>query len=320
MVIELLETAAKTAPEISVIVPTMNEEQVIEEVLEGCKKSLQGESYEIIVVDNSTDNTSSIALAAGATVIRQVGVGVGDALAQGLERARGEIIVFLDGDGTYPTDSITDVIEPLRTGEADVVNTNRFSSMEHGAMLRLNKIGNRFLTDVCNLFFRTRIRDSQSGMKALMANAFRSMALWEKGFAICTEILAEASRLKFRIKELDIHYAKRKGVTKLNPMSDGLSILCASLRLLRGHNPLMLFGVSGMILFAASFIVSIPVIEQYLVHGTFGFVGRALVSVVMWLMGMLMFFAGLILDTTVYSIRRLESKLARRARNGPRLS
>jgi glycosyltransferase involved in cell wall biosynthesis len=299
-------------PKISIVVPTKNEEGAIAGVIRDCREALQGIDHEIIVVDESGDNTAVEAEKAGARVVRQVGRGgAGDALIQGFYCSRGDCIVFFDGDGTYDPADIHRLIPPLFENQADLVNGNRFADMEKGAMSFTNKIGNRLLTWMGNLMFHTSIRDSQSGMKGFTRDFLRRVTLLERGFPINSEILAEASKAGLRVSEVGITYRSRIGKSKLNPASAGLKIFWASLLMLRDYNPLLLFAAIGFVLELLGFLVTWDVILEYVTEGTFTFVGHAMLGILFWLAGLVSIFTGIILDTVNYSIRRIEKRASK---------
>jgi glycosyltransferase involved in cell wall biosynthesis len=299
-------------PMVSAVIPTKNEEGSVAEVVRETKKALEGVEYEIIIVDASTDKTPLEAVRAGAKVIRQIGSGgVGEALIQGFYWARGEYIVFFDGDGTYDPPDIHKVIEPLLNDQADLVNGNRFANMEKGAMTLNNRFGNILLTWLGNMLFHTDIKDSQSGMKAFRRNLLLRVTLWERGFPFCSEILAEASKLSMRISEVGITYKKRVGKTKLNPATAGPSIFWASLKMLRDYDPLFLFLEIGLVLEALGFTVAWPVIVEYIQFGVFRLIGRALIAIFCWFAGLLSIFTGIILNGFNYSVKKIEARLTK---------
>ena len=293
------------------IIPTKNEEGSIANVIQETKEALEGIDHEIVIVDASSDKTSLEAIRAGAKVVKQIGNGgVGEGLIQGFYWVRGEYVVFFDGDGTYDPKDIHKVIEPLLNDEADLVNGNRFANMEKGAMTFNNRVGNIFLTWLGNMLFHTNIKDSQSGMKAFRRGLLLRVTLWERGFPVCSEILAEASKLTMRIREVGITYKKRIGKTKLNPATAGPSIFWASLKMLRDYDPLFLFLEIGLVLEAVGFIFAWPVIVEYVQFGTFRLIGRALIAVFCWLAGLLCIFTGIILNAFNYSVKKIEARLA----------
>jgi glycosyltransferase involved in cell wall biosynthesis len=304
------------APKISVIIPTKNEEKSIRKVIEKTKAALEGVDCEIIVADASTDNTPAEATRAGARLVKQIGnEGVGEALIQAFYWAKGDFVIFFDGDGTYDPNDIHRVMEPLLNNEADLVNGNRFFDLEKGAMPFGNKLGNIFLTQLGNVLFHTSIKDSQSGMKAFRREMLVRVTLWERGFPFCSEIIAEASKLGMRITEVGISYRKRLGTkTKLNPATAGFKIFVASLRMMRDYDPFFLFLEIGLVLEAVGFIIAWPVIVQYLEYGVFRLLGRAVLALFCWISGILSIFTGIILEGFNYSLKKVEARLSQQTR------
>ena len=154
------------APEISVVIPCLNEEEavgkVVDQALEGIRRS--GRSGEVIVVDNaSTDRSADIAAEHGAVVVREERPGYGSAYLAGLAHARGEYIVMGDADETYPMQELAPFVERLAAGD-DLVMGSRFEGTIHGeAMPWLNRhIGNPILTGLLNVLFGVKISDANS--------------------------------------------------------------------------------------------------------------------------------------------------------------
>jgi glycosyltransferase involved in cell wall biosynthesis len=296
---------------VSVVIPTMDEREAIADVVRATQRALRDYSHEIIVIDNSKDQTPAIAAHAGARVIPQKHPGgVGAAFKEAFSQAKGEIVVTLDGDGSYDPTDIPALIDPIVRGEIDFVNGNRLNGRrKRNSMTRLNMVGNRILTWMANVSFGSRVKDTQSGMKAVRRTFLDRMSLFERGFPICTELVGEAVRTGARMTEISIGYYERKGQTKLSPGIDGPRIFWATLSLMRDHKPLLLFGGLGLALIGFGGLTSQPVLAEYLERGTFRFVGRALITSILAVAGTLSIFAGVILDTMNYSIRRLEARI-----------
>src|SRR5689334_5362088 len=128
---------------ITVIIPCLNEEQGIKQVMRRMPEFVD----EIIVVDNgSTDRTSDVARSLGAKVIREDVRGYGRSYKTGFESATGDIIVTLDGDHSYPPDAISYLLEAFLHLEVDFLNTSRFPVRDPRAMSLKHKIGNLILS------------------------------------------------------------------------------------------------------------------------------------------------------------------------------
>ncbi len=205
---------------ISVVIPTLNEEDSIGDVLDKIPKDPKYE-WEIIIVDgDSKDRTREIAEKKGAKVIVEKRRGYGRAYKTGFEHATGEIIVTLDGDDTYPAEKITEIVEYLLKNDLDFISCERFSMMKKGAMTLTHKIGNKILTIATRLLFGVKIKDSQSGMWVFRRDILKSLNLTSDGMPFSEEIKIEAWK-KFRCAEIPIEYRERKGEVKLNTWRDG---------------------------------------------------------------------------------------------------
>jgi glycosyltransferase involved in cell wall biosynthesis len=204
---------------ITVIMPCLNEEQGIEQVL----RRMPAFVDEVIVVDNgSTDRTSEVAQSYGARVIREDARGYGRAYKKGFAFATGDIIVTLDGDHSYPPDAISYLLEAFRHLEVDFLNASRFPVRDPKAMSFKHKIGNFILSIAMSLLYFRWVSDSQSGMWVFRRSILSQMTLESDGMAFSEEIKIEAlKRSNIRFAEIAILYTSRLGEIKLNPWRDG---------------------------------------------------------------------------------------------------
>jgi glycosyltransferase involved in cell wall biosynthesis len=194
----------------------MNEEEGIEEVIKSIPRD-----YEILVVDNSTDKTAQIAKKAGARVVKQKDKGKGRAMVLGAQEAKGDIIVFIDGDGTYPEEDIPKFVKPIVDGEADAVDGIR----QYGDIMKgSNKIGNRVLSFIASVLYG-HTSDLLTGMRSMRRKDFLNLGLKSIGFEIETEIHIRSHKKRLKTVEVPISYKLRLGETKLNRVRDGSRIL-----------------------------------------------------------------------------------------------
>ncbi len=208
---------------ISVVIPTMNEEQSIGQVLDSVHSTLKqaGIDHEVLIVDtNSKDRTRDIAREKGAKVVEEPRRGYGRAYKTGFENAEGDIIVTLDADCTYPAEDIPKLVNTLIQEKLDFITTNRFAGLEPGAMTFEHHIGNKLLTMTMNVLFRVKVRDSQSGMWVFRRDQMAKMNLKDDGMAMSEEIKIEAFK-KLKAKEIPIYYRRRVGEVKLSSWKDG---------------------------------------------------------------------------------------------------
>jgi glycosyltransferase involved in cell wall biosynthesis len=212
-------------PMVSVVIPTMNEEESVGLVIGEVKEAFGDAPVEIIVVDtNSVDRTREIASSLGAIVIDEPRRGYGRAYKTGFDSAKGEIISTLDADMTYPAAIIPKLADELIEGDLDFITTNRFAQMEKGAMSAKHRLGNWVLSTTTRLLFRVRVKDSQSGMWVFRRSVLPILELESDGMALSEEIKIEAFR-KARAVEVPISYRVRVGEVKLSSWKDGLGNL-----------------------------------------------------------------------------------------------
>src|SRR6059058_3259538 len=165
--------------EVSVVIPTMNEEASIGRVIDEVRKALGPRLAEILVVDtDSRDRTREIATAKGARVIPEPRRGYGRAYKTGFHEARGTYIATLDADLTYPADRLPDFLAALETDRADFVSGDRMSHLG----------GEAILNAAFRLLYRARIRNSQSGMWAFRRSILPRLYLVHDGMAFSEEL------------------------------------------------------------------------------------------------------------------------------------
>lgn len=213
---------------IAVIIPCYNEEEGLEKVLTTIPKSVD----KIIVVDNnSTDTTASIGESLGAFVYREVQQGYGYAYKKGFSVVDTDIIVTLDGDGTYPTDKIEDLVKVLIQENIEFISACRFPLSNPKSMDPISKLGNWILTTTTKILFGTRIQDSQSGMWVFYRKVLEKIRLESNGMALSEEIKIECLKRDIQFKEVHIPYYERYGKKKIKKFEDGVKNLFFLLKL-----------------------------------------------------------------------------------------
>lgn len=213
---------------ITVVIPCLNEEKGIVEVLSRMPSFVD----EVIVVDNnSTDRTAEMARSYGATVIHEVVRGYGRAYKTGLMRARGDVIVTLDGDQSYPVDAISYLLESYLRSGVRFLSASRFPLKNKKAMSLKHWCGNKIQSIAMSILFFRWVRDSQSGMWVFERSSLQEMNLISDGMAFSEEIKIEAiTKKRIGFKEIYIDYSNRMGEIKLRPWRDGIRNMSFLLR------------------------------------------------------------------------------------------
>ncbi|MDP8011768.1 MAG: glycosyltransferase family 2 protein [Thermoplasmata archaeon] len=210
-------------PMITILIPTMNEEQSIGKVIERIKSSVK-HTYEIVLIDNSRDKTPEIARSMGANVITEKRKGYGRAYKTGFKNVKGEIVVTLDGDNTYPPEVIDEYVDYLIKNDLDFISCERLTLLPKNSMSTAHKIGNFVLNIAFLSLFFIKLKDSQSGMWIFKSKIIPYLDVCSNGMAFSEELKMEAWS-KFKAKELPIKYGLREGEKKLQTFKDGIKNL-----------------------------------------------------------------------------------------------
>lgn len=186
---------------------------------------LKEKEYEIIIIDKSSDETPDLIrkfLNDKIKLVFQKGNGYGDAYKVGFDASRGSIIVFIDGDLTYNPLYIPRLITCLENEDADLVIGKR--KLTSGSMSSIHVFGNLVLTRLIQFLFRTRVQDTQCGLRAIKRSGYQKLNLHEKGMSFASEMVIESKLKKLRVSEVTIFYRERVGKRKLNTIRDGFYI------------------------------------------------------------------------------------------------
>ncbi|MEM3781903.1 MAG: glycosyltransferase [Candidatus Micrarchaeaceae archaeon] len=291
-----MQTSSK--PELSVVIPTIEEEGVFE-VIESIRK-LFGSGTEIIVVDKSSDAYFKRLQAAGVTAVRQKGSGVERAVAQGMRLAHGDIIATIDGDGTHEVSGLEKAVDKIRRGEADIVLGNRLAGLHKGSMTAYVRIGNTLLSWLFSRLYKVKVHDILTGLFAVRASAFEQvMGIEPYRAGVATTYAIELLAKGYRLAEIDISYYKRKaGTPRIARHKTGYALNVAAniIRQVRDYSPLLIFGLFGVVLLVAGLVIGIAVLLNFAATGQFNEVGRALIAFMLAVLGMLSIFVGIMLD------------------------
>lgn len=247
---------------VAVLIPALNEEQTIAEVVLAFRAAAPG--ARIIVFDNaSTDATEARARQAGAEVWHEPRRGKGNVVQSMFREIDADIYVMVDGDATYPAERIHDLMQPIATGQADMVIGSRLLQGSASDFRAMNRAGNLFYAMLLRRLFGFRISDLLSGYRAFSRRLVKTLPLLGGGFETEAEMTIKAVHRGFRVVEVPVTLVARPegSRSKIRIVQDGLLILNAIVSLFRDYKPLTFFGVIALVLVAgaaAAFLLRAP--------------------------------------------------------------
>ena len=198
---------------------TLNEAAAVGKVVDEIRTELARADAEILVVDSSSDDTATIAEAKGARVVRQFPPeGYGRAMERALREARGDVVVTLDCDDTYPARRILEFAETVLSGKSDLVNGSRLRH-KPASMPLANYLANRLFALTSRVLLGVRTTDVHSGMRAYRRSMLESLTFCADGPALPVELLLKPALAGYLVTEVFIPYGERIGVTSLNRWS-----------------------------------------------------------------------------------------------------
>lgn len=293
--------------EISIIMPCLNESEVIEACVQEALAALKSTNTqgEVIVADNgSTDNSAAIASRAGARVVTVEEKGYGSALQGGIKAAKGRFILMGDADGSYDFGELPNFLDQLHKGD-DLVMGCRLpkggGSIEKGAMPWKHRwIGNPVLSGLGRLFFASPVTDFHCGLRAFRKKAIIDLNLKTKGMEFASEMVIKAQLKKLKIGEIPITLRcdRRSGTPHLRSFRDGWR----HLRFMLLYSPKWLFVMPGLLLFltgAVGFTFLLPKPVTIMGNITLD-LNSLLVSTMSMLVGFQIFFFGIF--TKAYAV------------------
>jgi glycosyltransferase involved in cell wall biosynthesis len=205
---------------ISVIIPAYNEEESLPHVLNDLPRD---RLHQIIVVDNrSTDRTSEVARANGATVVYEKRQGYGQACLSGMDALDNpDIVVFLDGDYSDFPEEIDLLLAPILKGEADfIVGSRMILEESRKALLPQARYGNQLAVFLIRLFFGHRFTDL-GPFRAIRYESLQAIGMRDKNFGWTVEMQIKAVQKGLRIREVPVRYRMRIGVSKITGTVSG---------------------------------------------------------------------------------------------------
>ena len=283
-----------TLPSVNTLVamPAYNEEKYIGSLV---LKVRQYAKETLVIDDGSTDRTAEIAEMAGATVIRhKENSGKGAAIQTIIEEARKrstDILVILDADSQHNPEEIPTLIKSIQDGNDLVIGSRH---QQASKTPRYRRFGQKVLAYMTHILTEETSDDTESGFRALSRKAITELQLREKGFAIETEMIANAVDKGLKIHHVPISNIYTRNGSTLNPVRHGLGVLIRILTMISERRPLAFFGLGGLILVTLGLVMGIIVIQMFATNNVLP-VGYTVLTSMLLIIGMFSIFTSIIL-------------------------
>ena len=203
---------------VDVLIPAFNEENSIGHVI----REIPDFVREIVVVNNrSTDNTEQVAKDSGATVLYQPAMGYGNACLMGMDHIAKksqppDIVVFLDGDYSDYPEQMTQLIQPIQEGKADmVIGSRALGQKESGSMMPQQIFGNWLATSLIRLFYGAKYSDL-GPFRAIAYDKLMALGMKDTNYGWTIEMQIKAVKNNFTFAEIPVDYRKRIGTSKVS--------------------------------------------------------------------------------------------------------
>lgn len=239
----MASTTSPSSPSIAITIPCYQEEKTIAQVVADFRRELP--AARIYVFDNNcTDRTAEFARAAGATVIREKRQGKGHVVATMFEVVREDIMVMVDGDGTYDPTAVHRLLAPILAGDADMTVAARLQQYSDKSFRKFHVAGNQMVCWIINRIFGASISDIFSGYRAFTHECALSIPITSRGFDVETELTVQSLYRGAVVREIEAPYGERPSgsFSKLRTIPDGIRVLLRLFLLMRSYKPLTLFG------------------------------------------------------------------------------
>ncbi len=260
---------------LSIVIPAYNEERGIADIIfrvlgvkDNLAKSGVGLEELLVVDDASRDHTAQIAeeIARENPLLRVIrhpkNRGYGGALKTGFAEARGDLVGFLDADGTYPPEYFPQLCQKAIEG-ADLVVGSRMAGAE-SQMPATRRVGNLFFANLLTLLGRQKVTDSASGMRIFSRDILEQIYPLPDGLNLTPVMSTRALHESLKVAEVPIPYSERVGRSKLSVVRDGTVFLQSIVWTVMCYNPVRIFGLLGLAGFVIAGLVGVSLIAARL--------------------------------------------------------
>jgi glycosyltransferase involved in cell wall biosynthesis len=311
---------------LTILIPCLNEELGIAGVIREYATAFP--QADILVVDNgSEDATAKIARATGATVITEKRRGKARAVATALCLIDTDLVLMVDGDGSYPADGARLLLEQYHHETADMITGIR--SAQGDVFRPMHQWGMSVFAGVLNFVFRSKPLDLFSGLRLFSRRFYQHVPVLSRGFELEIELTIQAIDKNFSMIDIPVPFRSRAtgSSSKLKTVRDGLRISRLFVVLFRDYRPFAFFGTLGGILAAAGLSSGFAPIADYWRTGLVNHIPLAVLAASLMTLSILVSLVGVVLQANLryhreayhIQLRKFRAPMPKPARSYPRV-
>jgi glycosyltransferase involved in cell wall biosynthesis len=316
------------SPSLTILIPCLNEELSVASVI--LEYAAAFPDADILVVDNgSEDGTAATARAAGATVITEKRRGKARAVATALAAIDTDLVLMVDGDGSYPAEGGKLLIEEYLREPADMITGIRSAQNALNAFRPMHQWGMSIFASVLNLVFRFQPLDLFSGLRLFSRRFYQHVPVLSRGFELEIELTIQAVDKSFSMTEIPVPFRSRAhgSQSKLKTVRDGLRILRLLVVLFRDYRPLAFFGTSSGIIALIGLVAGSAPIVEYFQTGLVNRLPLAVLAASLMTLSILIGLVGVLLEANLryhreayhIQLRKFRAPMQKPSRSYPRV-
>jgi hypothetical protein len=224
-----------------------------------------------------------------------------------------DFYILVDGDDTYSSEHVHQLIEPLRDGRADMVVATRLDEYGDDSIPTLHVLGNSLVRSAINWIFSSCLTDIFSGYRAFNQRVIRQVPIISSGFEVETEMTIQSLYYRMKIVEISVPYKRRPAgsKSKLRTFHDGFRVVWHLFKLFCSFKPLSFFGLTGLILLTTGILAGWAPVKDYLLYREVYHVPLAILASGLVILAVGSIFLGILLHVLNWRFRELHNILTR---------
>lgn len=313
---------------LTILIPCLNEEVGVASVVREYATAFP--QADILVVDNgSEDGTAAAARSAGATLITEKRRGKARAVATALASIDTDLVLMVDGDGSYPAEGALLLLQEYLREPVDMITGIRSAQNATQVFRPMHQWGMSVFAAVLNFVFRFKPLDLFSGLRLFSRRFYQHVPVLSRGFELEIELTIQAVDKSFSMTEIPVPFRGRTdgSDSKLRTLRDGLRILRLLVVLFRDYRPLAFFGTIGAIVATAGLAAGSAPIAEYFHTGLVNRLPLAVLAASLMTLSIFVGLAGVLLEANLryhreayhIQIRKFRAPVQRPSRSYPRV-